>query len=423
MPAPSGRILIVDDEPLILEALSAALAPPCEVVRARTGSAAVELLGHQPLDLVLLDYVLPDVSGLAILRATQQVCPQVLVMLITGFGSEDIAVEAFRAGARDYLRKPIRLQDLLTRVEALLAGRQPVDEPGSAVFLGANLASPDAGPGSFGASFQRAIPFMEAHLDWHLSLEQVARQAGMSKFHFCRYFKKSTGLSFREFLVRRRVARALELLLNRKRSVSQVSLEVGFKDLGHFSRAFRKLTGQPPSRYRRLGGDRAGGGEGAGHLVRLDPGAAPAASPEAPISRSHRQKSNRSQVKSNQRQAGSKSGIKFHLGGGSIDRLPCGFSPRFGRPLAGPSPPALASSRGRFFPTSYPVAARASPAPHWSRSRIWPPSSTCAGPGDTYARRGFRLTPGQRCGDHDVCSYLAQVNALKRQFVRLAASR
>src|SRR6266851_2012212 len=41
-----------------------------------------------------------------------------------------------------------------------------------------------------------------------------------------------------------------------------------------------------------------------------------------------------------------------------------------------------------------------------------------AGPGDAYARRGFRLTPGQKCGDHDVRGYLAQVNAMKRQFVR-----
>jgi hypothetical protein len=44
-----------------------------------------------------------------------------------------------------------------------------------------------------------------------------------------------------------------------------------------------------------------------------------------------------------------------------------------------------------------------------------------AGPGDVYARRGFRLTPGQRCGDHDVSGYLTQVNARKRQFARLAA--
>ena len=45
-----------------------------------------------------------------------------------------------------------------------------------------------------------------------------------------------------------------------------------------------------------------------------------------------------------------------------------------------------------------------------------------AGPGDAYARRGFRLTPGQRCGDHDVARYLARVNALKRYFSRLAAT-
>ncbi len=288
MPAASGRILIVDDEPLILEALTAALAPPHEVLRARTGSDAVELLRHQPLDLVLLDYVLPDVSGIAILRAIKQFFPQVLVMLITGFGSEDIAVEAFRAGARDYLRKPISLRDLLTRVEALLAGRQPAGEPGSPDFLGANPASPDASPRSFCASFQRAIAFIEAHLDWPLSLKQVAREAGMSKFHFCRRFKDATGLTFREYLVRRRVARALGLLLDRDRSVSQVYLDVGFKDLGHFSRTFRKLTGQPPSRYRRLGGDRAGGGEVSVHPDLLDTCTTPA-SPKAPLSRSHRQ--------------------------------------------------------------------------------------------------------------------------------------
>jgi hypothetical protein len=46
-----------------------------------------------------------------------------------------------------------------------------------------------------------------------------------------------------------------------------------------------------------------------------------------------------------------------------------------------------------------------------------------AGTGDAYARRGFRLTPGQRCGDHDAKDYLARVNTLKRQFARMAAAR
>jgi hypothetical protein len=45
-----------------------------------------------------------------------------------------------------------------------------------------------------------------------------------------------------------------------------------------------------------------------------------------------------------------------------------------------------------------------------------------AGPGDAYARHGFRLAPGERCGDHDVHGYLARVNAMKREFSRLAAA-
>jgi YesN/AraC family two-component response regulator len=251
MPAACGRILIVDDDPPVLEALSAALAPPYEVLRARTGLAAFELFRQEPLDLVLLDYILPDVSGIATLRAIKRFFPWVLVVLMTGFGSEEIAIEAFRAGARDYLRKPISLRDLLARVETLLAGRQQHGDRRSPVFLGKVPALADAGLGPRDASFRRAIAFMDAHLDRHLSLDQVAREAGVSKFHFCRHFKANTGLTFREFLAQRRIARATELLREGNRSVSEVYLDVGFKDLSHFSRVFRKLTGQPPSRYRR----------------------------------------------------------------------------------------------------------------------------------------------------------------------------
>lgn len=250
----SGRILIVDDDPPILEALSAALAPPYEVLRTQSGLTAFEVVGHERLDLVLLDYVLPDVSGLTILRAIKKFFPSILVIVMTGFGSEDIAVEAFRAGARDYLKKPIGLRDLLARVETLLSGRQRCGETRSPLFLGADASLSDVGRGYVGSSVQRAMAFIEAHLDWHLSLDQVAREAGMSKFHFCRNFKGSTGFTFREFLARRRIVRATHLLREGHRSVSEVYLDVGFKDLSHFGRVFRKITGQPPSRYRRIPG-------------------------------------------------------------------------------------------------------------------------------------------------------------------------
>ncbi len=249
MPTLSGRILIVDDDPSVVEALSTALMPSYEVLSAHTGLWALEILGHQVPDLILLDYFLPDVSGLTILHILHQAYPSVPVILITGFGSEEVAVEAFRGGVRDYLKKPINMHDILARVRShLTAGR--CEGLSSAAGSTKGAAWPNGGPGFHDTALERAIAFIDDQLHTKIMLDQVAREAGMSKFHFCRYFKVITGLTFREFLARRRIARAIDLLRDSRRSVTEVYLEVGFKDMSHFGRVFRKVTGQPPSRYR-----------------------------------------------------------------------------------------------------------------------------------------------------------------------------
>jgi YesN/AraC family two-component response regulator len=252
MPAASGRILIVDDEPLVREALAAALSPPNHVITAGSGLAALEVVGQQPLDIVLLDYVLPDVSGLAIARMLRQCFPRLHIILMTGFGSEDVCLEAFRGGVQDYLKKPISLRDLKARVASWLGSQPRPDRPSLPIWDRTIRAVLLREPGSRNGGVQRAVAFIDAHLDTDLSLDQVAREAGMSKFHFCRHFKSETGLTFREYLAQRRIARAAELLSKGNRAVSEVYLDVGFKDLSHFGRVFRKITGQAPSRYRRI---------------------------------------------------------------------------------------------------------------------------------------------------------------------------
>lgn len=248
--AASGSILIVDDDPAILEALAAALSPPHHVVTAQNGTRALEMVEGHLLRLVLLDYLLPDASGLSLLRAIRRLSASLPIILMTGFGSEDVAVESFRGGVRDYLKKPFSVPDLVTRVERLL-GESVGDGP---TRPGAEpQADPGCPPGERrlpSRNLQRAIVFIETHLNTDVSLDQVARQAGMSKFHFCRVFKRIMGLTFREFLARRRIARAVELLPDQDRSLTDIYLNVGFKEMSHFGRVFRKLTGQPPSHFR-----------------------------------------------------------------------------------------------------------------------------------------------------------------------------
>ena len=249
--APSGTILIVDDDPSVLEAVGAALVPPYEVLTARNATTALEIAEEQALNLALLDYLLPDASGLSLLRAIQRISPRLPIILMTGFGSEEVAVQSFRSGVWDYLKKPFSVLDLVTRVErtlALSSGQEQAGPQAGRQADAGQLPETDRLPNK---SLQRAMAFVEKHLSSSVSLDQVAREAGMSKFHFCRVFKGATNLTFREYLARRRIARAVELLQDRDRSLSQIYLNVGFKDLSHFSRVFRKLVGQPPSRFRR----------------------------------------------------------------------------------------------------------------------------------------------------------------------------
>lgn len=246
------RILIVDDDPAVLEALSTALAPTFDIITAQSGGEALEALGRHLLDLVLLDNVLPDMPGLAILGIVKRYLPSLPVVLVTGHGSEEISVKAFRGGARDYMKKPVHLGDLMARIDEILHARRRAGEQGAPDRL-AGLEGPSADQEAFGDdSLRRALAFIEANLHTHLSLERAAREAGMSKFHFCRHFRAVMGMSFREFLARRRIERASVLLRDHKRTVTEVYLEVGFKDLSHFGRVFRKVTGQPPSRFRLL---------------------------------------------------------------------------------------------------------------------------------------------------------------------------
>jgi transcriptional regulator GlxA family with amidase domain len=83
-----------------------------------------------------------------------------------------------------------------------------------------------------------------------LDVPALARSAVASPKHFIRSFRAAFGETPHQYLLRRRVERAKELLRATDASVTEVSLEVGFRSLGSFSTAFRSLAGEPPSRYR-----------------------------------------------------------------------------------------------------------------------------------------------------------------------------
>ncbi len=119
----SASIFVIDDDAGVREALEAALSSQYQVQTAATATAALETLASHRFDLVLLDYQLPDLLGTSVLQTIKRSFPSTLVIMMTGFGTEDVAIQAFRGGASDYLRKPIDFRDLMARIEALLTIR------------------------------------------------------------------------------------------------------------------------------------------------------------------------------------------------------------------------------------------------------------------------------------------------------------
>ncbi|EFL51416.1 transcriptional regulator, AraC family [Solidesulfovibrio fructosivorans JJ]] len=97
----------------------------------------------------------------------------------------------------------------------------------------------------------RAMRFMEARLDEELSLDDIAREAHFSPYHFHRIFTGMTGESVRAYLRRLRLARATHRLSYGKCSVTEVALRAGFEAPEAFTRAFRAAYGMPPSAWRK----------------------------------------------------------------------------------------------------------------------------------------------------------------------------
>lgn len=97
----------------------------------------------------------------------------------------------------------------------------------------------------------RAKNLIDEHLTESLTLDDVAENLGVSSHHFCREFKKGTGMTLTRYLTCRRVELAEEALLKNESRITDIAYEVGFQSLSQFNRSFLKATGMNPCEYRR----------------------------------------------------------------------------------------------------------------------------------------------------------------------------
>lgn len=203
--------------------------------------------------ILFFEYDYPDIARLSWLQQTKLCHPSIPIILVTEQHSEALAVWALRSRVWDYFVKPLAAAEIFYCMESLKAaiaeqGRgtprkailPPRTLPVDARFRGASQKD----------AINASVAYIEKNLHEEIPQSKVADHCGMTPFQFSRQFKQTYGVTFQEFVIRRRITEAVRLLKNPSASVTDVCYTVGFRDLSYFTRTFRRYVGMTPSRYK-----------------------------------------------------------------------------------------------------------------------------------------------------------------------------
>lgn len=255
------RAIIVDDEETIVTGLKRLLPWQkfgCEVVAtAGDGASALKLVHHHKPHILFTDIRMPNMDGLSLIAALRSEFPHMEITILSGYPDFDYARRAIQLGVTNYVLKPSKmseLEDALARmVENLHAAEQknaqaeaaePVPEP---LPDEANRDSADSA-GNF--IIDNAVRYIEEHYNEKLTLPDVAEQVYVSQWHLSKLISKTTGQSFNDLLNGIRVANAIRLMQDPSLKIWEISEMVGFSDVTHFSRIFKKMQNMSANEYR-----------------------------------------------------------------------------------------------------------------------------------------------------------------------------
>ena len=215
-----------------------------------------ELFHNQAIDIIVLEYDYPVKQSLETLTNIKKEYSSIPVIMLTEQHSEELAVWAFRARAWDFFVKPLAQDKLLSCVEAILQiknkfkhqkKRNPATPP--------NIKPMDTRFKDINEEYLAITPalsFLDGNYQKKISENTLASLCGMNPFRFSRCFKKETGVTFQEYLVRLRIREALRLLDNPNASITDIAFMVGFNDTSYFSRTFKKYMNHSPSEFRSM---------------------------------------------------------------------------------------------------------------------------------------------------------------------------
>lgn len=241
-------ILIVEDSSDVREYIFSLLKNDYNIIQAENAEDGIKKASDLMPDLILSDVMMPGMDGMEFCKQikTNFQTSHIPVILLTAKVSHESKIEGLETGADDYVTKPFNFQELSVRIKNLLEQRKRLKEK----FSKEIKIQPEAVTvNSVDKDFlERALTAAEKNLyNLDFDLETFAKEMFLSRSQLHRKMIAITGQAPGEFVRIFRLKKAAQLLLEKKLSVTQIALEVGFNSPSHFTKAFQQYFNCLPS--------------------------------------------------------------------------------------------------------------------------------------------------------------------------------
>jgi len=229
----SEKILVIDDDPRVIKSIKMALSE-YEIIDYTDGRKAVEFLKKsRGINFVLLDVMMPKIDGLAVLHEIRKHNKDIIVMMMTAYATKDIAVQALRDHADDFIEKPFDMEDLRKRTRNFLRSKE---------YLNIDALGKDY-------KVNRIKSFVARNYQ-NSSLDLIADELCLSPKYISRMFKEQSGESYRNYHIKVKIDIAKSLLETTSLTIDEISYKLGYHNPESFMRIFKRKIGCTPTQFR-----------------------------------------------------------------------------------------------------------------------------------------------------------------------------
>ena len=247
------KVILIDDEDIIVEGLKKVVdwgRYGCEVVAtacdAKSGAQAIR--EFKP-DILFTDIKMPNMDGLTMLAGLKGEHPEMQITVLTGYRDFEYAKRAIHIGVTRFLLKPSKMNELEEALDIMTGNLsrnvketlepEPEQEPEEVSTANSFIV-------------RRALEYIEAHYAEKLTLTEVAEKTYVSQWYLSKLLNKYTNNNFSNLLNQVRIKKSEALLREPSLKIHEISDMLGFNDVTHFSKTFKKIKQVSPNEYRNM---------------------------------------------------------------------------------------------------------------------------------------------------------------------------